>query len=218
MRRMTRKPVSRRPPADLRIALALAGNDTSAVGLRRQQRSTELEGELVFEAVYTKHFRHVARWSRALGGMDADVDDICQEVFIVVRRKLKQFAGPSLPAWLYGITRKTVSDYRRRAWIRRLLGGGTRSLDHAHSQPLVAADPSDRIDAQRILRDVLVKLTAVRRTAFILFEIEGYSGEEIAELEQIPLATVYTRLYHARKDFLRYTAEITGLPAEEPPP
>jgi RNA polymerase sigma-70 factor (ECF subfamily) len=218
MRRMTRKPVSRRSPADLRIALALAGNETPAVALRREQRTTSLDGELEFDGVYTKHFRHVARWARALGGMDADVDDISQEVFIVVRRKLHQFAGPSLPAWLYGITRKTVSDYRRRAWIRRLLGGGTHSLDHTRWQPLVAADPSDRIDAQRILRSVLVKLTAVRRTAFILFEIEGYSGEEIAELEEIPIATVYTRLYHARRDFLRYTAEITGLPAEEPPP
>ena len=55
-------------------------------------------------------------------------------------------------------------------------------------------------------------MSDVRRTAFVLFEIEGYSGEEIAELEQIPLATVYTRLHHARKDFLRLTAEITGEP------
>jgi RNA polymerase sigma-70 factor (ECF subfamily) len=42
-----------------------------------------------------------------------------------------------------------------------------------------------------------------RRTAFVLFEIEGYSGEEIAELFGIPVATVWTRLHHARKDYFR---------------
>jgi RNA polymerase sigma-70 factor (ECF subfamily) len=216
---MTRKPVARRSPADLRPALALAGNDPPGVALGRPSEPrtiVKLDGELAFDTVYTTHFRHVARWARALGGMDADVDDISQEVFIVVRRKLTEFAGPSLPGWLYGITRKTVSDYRRRAWFRRLLGG-TRDFDHAREQPLTAADPYERLEAQRILRSVLEKLSAVRRTAFVLFEIEGYSGEEIAELEQIPLATVYTRLHHARRDFLRYTAELSGLEAEEPP-
>jgi RNA polymerase sigma-70 factor (ECF subfamily) len=215
---MSRKPVARRSPADLRPALALAGNDPPpAVPLEREQRVAVIDGELAFDEVYSTHFRHVARWARALGGLDADVDDLSQEVFIVVRRKLTQFDGPSLAAWLYGITRKTVSDYRRRAWFRRLLGG-TRSLDQVREQPLAVADPYERLEAQRILRGVLEKLSAVRRTAFILFEIEGYSGEEIAELEQIPLATVYTRLHHARRDFLRYTAEFTGLEAEEPPP
>jgi RNA polymerase sigma-70 factor, ECF subfamily len=212
---MSRKSVSRRPPSDLRLALALAGSERPAVALGERR---EVDGELAFDVVYSTHFRHVARWARALGGMDADVDDISQEVFLVVRRKLAQFAGPSLPAWLYGITRRTVSDYRRRAWVRRLLGGGrVRNLEDALEAPLSAADPYERAEAQRILRKVLTKLSPIRRTAFILFEIEGYSGEEIAELEQIPLATVYTRLHHARRDFLRYTAELTGIPVEEPP-
>jgi RNA polymerase sigma-70 factor, ECF subfamily len=178
-------------------------------------------GPLDFDAVYVANFQEVSRWARALGGLEADLDDLTQEVFLVVRRKLASYAGPSLPAWLYGITRKTVSDYRRRAFMRRLLGGFSRSLD-AGSEPESDADgamhSSDRWEARRILRRVLARMSRVRRSAFILFEIEGYSGEEIAELEQIPLATVYTRLHHARKDFLRFTAEITGDPPEEPPP
>jgi DNA-directed RNA polymerase specialized sigma24 family protein len=39
------------------------------------------------------------------------------------------------------------------------------------------------------------------RTAFVLFELEGYTGEEIAELESTPVSTVFTRLYHARREF-----------------
>jgi RNA polymerase sigma-70 factor, ECF subfamily len=181
--------------------------------------ATANDGPLDFDTVYIEHFQHVSRWARALGGLEADLDDLSQEVFLVVRRKLASYAGPSLPAWLYGITRKTVSDYRRRAFMRRLLGGLSRSLDAStEPEPDTAMHSSDRWEARRILRRVLARMSHVRRSAFILFEIEGYSGEEIAELEQIPLATVYTRLHHARKDFLRFTAEITGDPPEEPPP
>ena len=170
--------------------------------------------------MYGEHFHHVVRWARALGGLDADVEDLTQEVFLVVRRKLGEFDGRSLPAWLYGITRKTVSDYRRRAWLRRLLSGMTRSLDASpHIAPTISGvDAVERLDAKRIVRQVLQRMSVVRCSAFMLFEIEGYTGEEIAELEQVPLATVYTRLHHARKDFLRFTAELTGQEPEEPPP
>jgi RNA polymerase sigma-70 factor (ECF subfamily) len=124
-----------------------------------------------------------------------------------------------MQAWLYGITRKTVSDYRRRAFFRRLFTGVNRSLESSpHIERTSGTRPFDSVEAQQTVNEVLKRMTAVRRAAFILFEIEGYSGEEIAELEQIPVATVYTRLHHARRDFMRLTAELTGLPDEEPPP
>jgi RNA polymerase sigma-70 factor (ECF subfamily) len=153
----------------------------------------------------------VVRWSRALGGLEADLDDLTQEVFMVVRRKLDGYVGPSMHAWLYGITRKTVSDYRRRAFMRRMLSGLTRSLESAPTPARAReSDPAERWEAQQLVQKVLGKMSAVRRSAFVLFEIEGYSGEQIAELEQIPVATVYTRLHHARRDFLRLTAELGG--------
>src|SRR5687768_3368668 len=70
-----------------------------------------------FDRVYVEHFQHVSRWARAFGGLEADLDDLTQDVFMVVRRKLSSYVGPSMQAWLYGITRKTVSDYRRRAFF-----------------------------------------------------------------------------------------------------
>jgi RNA polymerase sigma-70 factor (ECF subfamily) len=174
------------------------------------------EAALDFESVYVAHFHHVARWARALGGLDADVDDLTQDVFLVVRRRLGDYRGPSMKAWLYGITKKTVSDYRRRAWLRRWLGGQTRSLDDSNeARALSAPDRSEHWEARRILSRVLERMTPLRRSAFVLFEIEGYSGEEIAEMEQIPVATAYTRLHHARKDYLRLVAELTGSADEE---
>src|SRR5580693_10495342 len=73
-----------------------------------------------FESVYRTWFPEVARWVRARGANEADVEDVTQEVFIIVRRKLDQFDGRNLPGFLYRITERTVRDHRRSAWIRNL--------------------------------------------------------------------------------------------------
>jgi RNA polymerase sigma-70 factor (ECF subfamily) len=195
-----------------------ARSNLSASLARDASGVTEGSDPISFDRVYIDNFQHVSRWARALGGLEADLDDISQEVFMVVRRKLTTYVGPSMQAWLYGITRKTVSDYRRRAFFRRLFTGVNRSLESSpHIERTSGTRPFDTLEAQQTVVAVLKRMTTVRRTAFILFEIEGYSGEEIAELEQIPVATVYTRLHHARRDFMRLTAELTGLPDEETP-
>ncbi len=58
-----------------------------------------------------------------------------------------------------------------------------------------------------MLVQILRKMGEARRTAFVLFEIEGYSGEEIAALEEVPVNTVWTRLHHARKEFATLIAQ-----------
>ena len=154
-----------------------------------------------FEAIYSRWFDDVSRWVRAFGGLDSDLDDLVQEVFLIVRRKLPKFDDRNLPGWLYRITQRTVRDYRRRAWFRRalLMRDGDRTVINSNE-----LDPSQVLEmreAERILVQILAKMSASRRTAFILFEIEGYTGEEIAALEDVPVNTVWTRLHHARKDF-----------------
>lgn len=164
---------------------------------------------LTFEQVYSSSFNDVARWIRALGGLPADVEDLTQEVFLVVRRKLSGFDGRNLRGWLYRIAQRTVRDYRRRAWFRRVFLGGGNAPDH-YDTAASDSDPSDlfeRKEAEGLLKGLLGQMSEVRRTTFILFEIEGYSGEEIAEMQSIPLNTVWTRLHHARKEFLRLVAE-----------
>jgi len=72
---------------------------------------------------------------------------------------------------------------------------------------------AQRRDASRILAQLLAKLSPARRAAFVLFEIEGYTGEEIAKLEGIPVKTVYTRLHYARKDFFRLVSQASAADA-----
>jgi RNA polymerase sigma-70 factor (ECF subfamily) len=161
-----------------------------------------------FRAFYDLWFEEVARWIRALGGPEADRDDIVQEVFLVVRRRLEAFDGVNPAGWLYRITRRQVRDFGRRAWVKHIF---TRRrveepdmLQHGGGGP---AARLERQDDQRVLQTILGRIREERRLTFVLFEIEGLSGDEIARIQDVPLNTVWTRLYHARKDFLALAAK-----------
>jgi RNA polymerase sigma-70 factor (ECF subfamily) len=168
---------------------------------QRLEEEAPAAGPLTLEAIYQAWFHDVSRWTRALGGLDADVADLAQEVFLVVRRKLPTFRGENLGGWLYGITARTVRDRRRRAWFRHLVRG--RVALPLEELPATGPGPAEALDAQdrlRRLQTLLARLSEKRRSVFVLFEIEGYSGEEIAALQGIPVGTVWTRLHHARRD------------------
>ena len=158
--------------------------------------------------MYRAWLPKIVQWARAFGGAPADLEDIAHDVFLVVRRKLDDFDGENLPGWLYRITKGTVRDYRRRAWFRHVTG---RPVDVILEEvPEDSDSPDQAIDyarAQRTLYGILDKMSDKRRTAFVLFEIEGYSGEEIAALEGVPVGTVWTRLHGARKEFVDLVAE-----------
>jgi RNA polymerase sigma factor (sigma-70 family) len=136
---------------------------------------------LTFEEVYAQGFPHVVRWIRAFGGLDADLDDLAQETFVVVRRQLPKFDGTNLAGWLYRITQRTVKDYRELAWFRHVLGKGHDDRRALHESTTPQLDPSEVLEHREaigVLTQLLAKMSDSQRTAFILFEIEGYTGEE----------------------------------------
>src|SRR6188768_4247016 len=70
--------------------------------------------------IFDEHARYVIRTLRHLGIQEADVEDVAQEVFVTVHRKLAEFEGRSkLRTWLYGICLRVASDHRRRAYVVR---------------------------------------------------------------------------------------------------
>ncbi len=157
---------------------------------------------LTFEEIYTHWYHEVARWARALGGPPRDVEDLTQDVFLVVRRRLPDFDGANLGGWLYRITQRTVRDHRHAAWSRRsLLPPSDDAPEPAALLTLRPDQAFERKEAARVLADLLGRMSHKRRTAFVLYTIEGYSGEEIANLENISVNTVWTRLHRARRDF-----------------
>ncbi len=154
-----------------------------------------------FSALYDRWFADVVRWLRALGAPESELEDLTQEVFVVVQRQLDRFDGGKPAAWLYCIAARTASDHRRRSWFKHLFQRRDLPLEELHDERASPSDLLERREAQAVVSALLSGLSEVRRTTFVLFEIEGYSGEEIAAIQDIPVATVWTRLHHARNDF-----------------
>lgn len=160
-----------------------------------------------FATLYDIWFEQVARWLRALGAPEADHEDLAQEVFLVVRRRLPDFEGHNVAGWLFQIARRQVLRYRRLRWVQRVLTFG--SCDELEEAPQLGGCPLSALEhkeRQALVAHLVSKLGDKRRIVFVLFELEGYRGEEIADLLDVPLNTVWTRLYHARKDFYEQLA------------
>ena len=134
---------------------------------------------------------------RRLGVPEADVEDVCQEVFVVVHRKLGDFEGrSSMKTWIYGICARTASDYRRSGRVRReVLTDAPPDAPHEPAQHEVVALRQARATLDRILD----QLDDDKRSVFVLYEIEELTMAEVAEALSCPLQTAYSRLHAARK-------------------
>jgi RNA polymerase sigma-70 factor (ECF subfamily) len=186
--------------------------ETAAGGRAIVERNGETHATLAtsipwsFNEIYTVFFGHVHRWTRALGAPAAEREDLVQDVFVVVHRRLPDFDGENVVGWLYQITRRRVRDFRRRHWMRLFLSSPPEeSLVSSVGGPYVQLEDRQR-DAT--LLHLVSKLPEVQRAAFVLFEIDGYSGEEIARLQDAPINTVWARIRKART---KLAAEIRRL-------
>ena len=186
-------------PGDSR-SVQLAADSLMLGALDARRSGADVEG------VYQQHADFVWRTLQHLGVRDADLEDLAQEVFVTVHRKLSSFDGRSkLTTWLFGICLHLVQRHRRRAYFR---------LEFLHAEPPERVDaetPEERLvsrEAQALLERLLEKLSPERRATFVLFEIEGASCETIAELTGVPVGTVYSRLHLARKQVAAVAARL----------
>ena len=135
---------------------------------------------------------------KTLGVMDADVDDVCQDVFLVVHRRLAEFEGRStLQTWLYAICVRVAADYRKSAHVTRL-----RTREALTELPA----PCDlgRPEARLLLSPALAALSEDKRDVLLLHDIEGFSVPEAADILGCPVQTAYTRLQSAHHQVGRF--------------
>ncbi len=148
-----------------------------------------------FSAVYAEHAAFMWRSLRRLGVADKDVEDACQEAFLVAHKKLDQFIEGSMRAWLFAIATRVASDYRKRAHVRR-------EVLAAEPPPLTEEEKqTGAIDRERALLwldAVIARLDDDKRAVFILFELEELPMAEVALAVGCPLQTAYSRLHAAR--------------------
>jgi RNA polymerase sigma-70 factor (ECF subfamily) len=154
-----------------------------------------------FKEVYDEHFRFVWRSLRRLGVHESDVADAVQDVFLIVHRRLDEFEGRSkVSTWLYGISYRVARDRRRLAHVRRQVDDEAALDERADERADVAAD-AERKQGFELLETILDEMPLEQRAVFTLFELDAVGGETIAEMLQIPLGTVYSRLRLAREQF-----------------
>jgi RNA polymerase sigma-70 factor (ECF subfamily) len=140
-----------------------------------------------------------------LGVPRSDLPDLCQEVFVVVsRRRLDYDPSQPLRPWLFGICVGLVRNARR---TRRRKP--TVPLEDAAEIPS-GGSPLEALAARRRLTRAHQALEAMdpeRRAVFVMYEVEGQSGEAIAAALGIPAGTVHSRLFAARKAIAEALAE-----------
>ena len=167
-----------------------------------------------FQAVYDAHFSFVWRSVRRLGIADGAVDDVVQDIFVIVHKRLDSFEErSSMKSWLFGIALHVVRDARRT--LRRKpaqLGGAARSesdvdlvADRASQNPHESAAKSEAV---RTLHAMLDAMDDERREVFVLAELEQMTVPEIAAAVGANPNTVYSRLRAARADFERAVARV----------
>lgn len=173
--------------------------------LTEPARDADDETALSVTQVHERHGEFVWRCLHRMGVREPHVEDVYQEVFLVVHRRLRGFNGQcAITTWLYEICFRVAAGYRRKAHFRREeLVSDWSELDLMTAS---SASPERQLVAARQakqLERILDELPLEYRVVFVMFELEGMSSEQIAESVGAPLGTVYSRLYRARKRFAR---------------
>jgi len=149
--------------------------------------------------LYRRYYPVAGSFLRKMGVRDAELDDACQNVFVQMVRYLPSFRGDSsFRTWLYRVCLSEARELRRRSRLRELMGELLRS--ERADEATVTLELSETA-ARRRVQAALARLKPHERSVFILYEMEGLKGEEIAEIVDCPVATVWRRLHYARAAF-----------------
>jgi len=170
-----------------------------------------------FEALVVKYqrrvARHVARWVKRA----SDVEDVVQEVFMKVYRGLASFKGESaFYTWVYQIARNTAFNFLTRQSKLVVLqddAGGGEGDDRGDTHGSDSEDPERIMLAQQISDTVKLamdKLQPELAEALVLYEVEGKQYKEIAQMLQIPIGTVRTRIFRAREFIAKRLEPVVG--------
>lgn len=168
---------------------------------RRLLQKAQEGDRKAFEALVALHSRRVYNLALGYTGRHHDAEEIAQTVFVKVWKALPQFRGASaFSTWLYRLTLNACTDHYRRERKRR----GDLSLDDPDLAPIRDAAPSpEEIVIQReeeaILRKALAELPEQHRVILILREMDGLDYQEIAQVLELQVGTVKSRLARARR-------------------
>jgi RNA polymerase sigma factor (sigma-70 family) len=170
-------------PTDTELVRSLIGGDLRALGLLFDRFEADLK--------------------RLIGRMDipaADVDDLVQLAFLDAARSAANYDERwPVRNWLFGIAIMIVRRHRRSvAQIAMRVGRWSRERDAA--SPARPDNLAENRELAKIADRALSRLSEKKREVFAMVVLEGMAGEDVARTLGIPVATVWTRLHHARRE------------------
>ena len=146
------------------------------------------------------HLAFVWRSLRRFGMFDADIDDAAQEVFLVISKRLDEIPVEKEKSFLYS-TAVRVAANMRRSKKRRTAAYDKFEVAPATENQATPESISEQAQARELLNQLLEGMPDDLREVLVLFEIEELGIGEIAEVLQIPMGTVGSRLRRARERF-----------------
>jgi RNA polymerase sigma-70 factor (ECF subfamily) len=163
-----------------------------------------------------EHYAFIWRLLARLGLRADDVDDACQQVFMVLLTRERLAIKPgSERSFLFGVAVRVAREHRRRN--KKTESQTDVDFDTMAHPGLDAEALTDQQRARELLDRLVQSIPEELRMIFILFEIEGLPAVEVAALLDIPAGTVASRLRRARQHFreavkqLNISAPLRGL-------
>jgi RNA polymerase sigma-70 factor (ECF subfamily) len=179
---------------------ALTGSKRASACVRNvETRSPALTADFAsFRSLFEAHSAFVWRVLSRHGVRQADLEDACQDVFLVVHARLADFEGrSSLRTWIYGIAVRVALAARRKA---------ARRHEQFDAEPVeVRVEPEQlesalRCETVHLIAAALGALSEEKREVFALYELEGMTMAEVASTLGIPENPALYRLYAARDE------------------
>ncbi len=158
-----------------------------------------------FEELATRYQPAVMNMAYRLLGNRSDAADVCQEVFVLLLRKLGSFRGEAkFSTWLYRVSLNACHDYARKS-RRNISLSESPGDDLPEMEQRLADDGLDapeasmeRAEVQKAVREAVARLPYKFKEIIYLHDISGYNYKEVAEILDISLGTVKSRLNRAR--------------------
>jgi RNA polymerase sigma-70 factor (ECF subfamily) len=155
-------------------------------------------GDMVaFERLYETHYRRVYSLCLRLVGNVTDAEDLTQEVFIHLYRKIGSFRGDSaFTTWLHRLTINLVLMHlrKRKMVFENMDNEQVRDYCETQGGHTEMSSVLDRIMLEKALKE----LPAGYRTILVLHDVEGYGHHEIAAMLDITIGTTKSQLHKAR--------------------
>ena len=162
-----------------------------------------------FEKIYKMYFRFVTNVAFRVVSNAEDAQEVTQEVFMNIYRKLKSFRyESSLKTWVYRITINHAINYSKKMNKEHHQRIEYPEMLPAQGTPLAADIDLDQKDNLAIASKLLESLNSDQKACIILRSVEGLSYQEIAETLKVPINTVRSRIKRARETMLSLKKEV----------